>query len=284
MMYSFDSFFNQLTLVNYPPGYLGSFIINFLGCETEAYEKISKVHGQIGLQPNDEWAIVDYFVGGDRIKNHDLILEKLKLEYNDPEKALLYLISLLTHKSFVRKGKIVPYFANVFDDLYTDKLIPLSKEKVDNILFPYVKAHPYQSKVNVVDRSMFGVSLPWKDKIYCTFPEDKKWIPALLILHKHKFRHTKENLSNIVDSSYNQDNHPGYKILNTYDIIFKQDLTTLYNIYPDFELTEKRKELLDIATKVNNDILNKFDLTHTISYNTNIVAKESINAIYFNKK
>jgi hypothetical protein len=283
-MDSFDNFFSKLTLINYPPGYLGSFIINLLACETEGYKNLSNATVWTGLQSNQEWAILDYFVGGDTIKHHEDILDKLKLEFPDPDKALLYLIALLTHKRIVKNNYLPGYFSNVFNDLYTVDLKELANTEIDNILFPYTKSHPDQSSKNVVNRSMFGSTLPWKNKIYCVFPDDKKWIPVILLLHKRNFS-LKEPINDLLDFSYNYSNSlPDHKTINAYDIVFKQDLTSLYNVYPNFELTKKRKEILAIATKTNNDILNRFDLTHTISYNTSIIAKESINAIYFNKK
>lgn len=275
----FDNFFNKLTLVNYPPGYLGSFIINLLACETDAYKKLSNFRLWTGLQSNQEWAIVDYFMGGDRVKDHEQILDKLKLDFTDPNKALLYIIAVLTHKNFVKNNCLQPFFYKVFDDLYTKNLKDLFIDKIDGILFPYTKAHPYQPDLTVVDRSTFATTLPWKDKIYCNFPDDKKWIPAVLMLHKHK----KGNLYNLFDSAYSYNDLVDHKTINTYDIVFKQDLTTIYNIYPDFELTTKRKELLDIATKVNNDILKQFDLNHTTCYNTANIAKESIHDLCFDK-
>lgn len=276
----FDNFFNKLTLINYPPGYLGSFIINLLACETDAYKKLSNMKIWTGLQSNQEWAIADYFLGGDRIKDHEQILDKLKLDFLDPNKALLYIIAVLTHKSFIKNNCLQPNFYKVFDDLYTKTTKELVDNKINDILFPYTKAHPYQQEAKVVDRSTFASTLPWKNKIYCSFPDDKKWIPAVLISHKHN----KENLHQLIDSSYSHNNDlSDYKIINTYDIVFKQDLTTLYSIYPNFELTTKRKKLLDIATEVNNDILNKFDLNHTMCYNTSNVAKESIHDIYRNE-
>lgn len=173
-----------------------------------------------------------------------------------------------------------------------DELLSLIEHQIltSEIQFNYVKSHP--NWLTVID-SRYN-SLPWNKKIFCSWPANKEWIPFLLYFYKASFFTTVsskkpfidfEVVKHTVNSIISEDklildehcyevdiyNHvPEEEIVyvDMYKLIFENDVSDIFKIDPNFAMTDKKQEILDVAKNDCIEILRTFETPYTFDTDT----------------
>jgi hypothetical protein len=277
------------------PGFMGSFLGRFLLDDELANTPIKSKSKFLGH--NYEWAFNDrlatYLSFNENLAGtgFNKYTDYLKKNYTGIELhiAAMYLMAKLTQDDY-KNYKLAPDETTVA----YDRLPNISDEKIDelvnssfdyaNFYYPYIKTH-VNSNINFIN------SLDWKNKMFCDFPTEKAWIPALLHLYKLyicKKRYNDDGtltpdtlrqfrlFSNISYSptswNYNYMNDDfisnDYTKIDMYDLIFNRNTSQLSTIDSKFlnPISNSRIELLDLVKGHIEFICNDF-FKIPISYN-----------------
>lgn len=270
-MNKYEDFFSRLTLVSFQGGAMGSFLINFLTAEDpELYTKL-EYQTYFGLRTNQEWALLYYFQG---IQDLDIkVTNQLKEYYgkNYTQQTLYGYGRLIANLYKENKLSI----SAITSEFTFERFLELVREDYDSLLFPYVKNHLDLKDIQ-------EKNIPYKKKIYCSFPEGKQWIIYAFVLYKHHlykiFHNTQDfgyhigNVKNWI--RYHQDdilfdtipvNYTDHETLDMYELVFNKNLDGLRKIYPDFEPNELQLKLLDQAHDTSMSVLNDLKLSHELT-------------------
>ena len=294
-----DEFFKTQTLILWRPGYMGGFLMNLLGTENPYYTYMCGKN-QFGRMENMEWQHTDYFVN---------YFSYLPTEYNQIEalmsdiygkesskKNTAYLIAVIKHinESSLDKGNEKNIVCDILKNIKT-------KNDVDNLLrqlitknyFNSVKTHD-QWRV-ITDKNYH--SIPWKEKIYCYFTPEKEWLTFVLHFYKLSYYRTVKSKLPYYDESHILETTAdaiinnkelkldGYKPehnlypnmrkeefrhVDVYKLLFEDNGYTQLGI----DITEKQKDLIDKARQDTINILDLFELPHTLNLENTTVISE----------
>lgn len=270
------------------PGFMGSFLGRFLlDDELVNTPSISK---RKFLGHNHEWVFNDRLAtylcfneNATPTSDFKKYTDHLKKYYTGTELqvATIYLMAKLTQDDY-KNYKLSPDEITVGYDCLPD----VSSEKIDelvnssfdydNFYHPYIKTH-INNNIALID------SLDWENKILCTFPKEKAWIPALLHLYKiyiyrkkygedgkltpesqRRFQlFTQISVSptrwnyNYVDDDFIKSD---YTRIDMYDLIFNGNTSQLSTIDGKFlnPISNSRNELLDLVKGHIEYICNDF--------------------------
>jgi hypothetical protein len=281
------------------PGFMGSFLGRFL-LDDELVNTPDENKRKF-LGHNHEWVFNDrlatYLCFNENTVNTKYFkkyTDHLKKSYTGTELYLAtwYFMAKLTQDDY-KNYKLAPNEITVgwdcLPDISTEKIDELvnSSFDYDNFYQPYIKTH-INNNINLIN------SLEWKNKMYCTFPKEKAWIPALLHLYKiyvYKKSYTekevinKEHINrflmfkhitasptnwnlNYVDESFIKED---YTKIDMYDLIFNKNANRLAIIDSKFlnPLSASRLELLNMVQAHIEFICNDF-FKIPVSYNLEV--------------
>ena len=233
----------------------------------------------------------------------ELILDYMKTVYvtkygdNLGIKYYLYALAVI-RQSFLDTHGVYNYFLIVKDIIKRigfcddDELLSLIEHQIltSEIQFNYVKSHP--GWLTVKD-SRYN-SLPWNKKIFCSFPANKKWIPFLLHFYKLSFYKTVSSKKPFIDTEvvkhtvnsilaedklildelcdevdiYNHIPEEEIVYVDMYKLIFENDVSDIFKIDPNFAMTDKKQEILDLAKNDCIEILKTFETPYTFDTDT----------------
>ena len=259
------------------PGHMGAFLGRFL-IDDARPSSLDKDHYQIA---NFEWSWYDrvhVYMEVDRAANqphrHDFeqainILSKY-YQGNDLHAACMYVAAQHTFEKFTSRSIFNDVQSLSFNGIYTDEeIINMANRSFDfnyddDFYFPYLKSHIY-ANINLINQ------LPWRKKVICRFPKDKKWMPELLFFYK-KFYHWTLSLEYYLPKTFfsdienfigletgnfkehfyhsgSEDQLKDFIIIDIYDLIFNKNSQQLIQLEDKFEnpLSESRLNLLKKA-------------------------------------
>jgi hypothetical protein len=279
---------NYFTPIIWEAGHMGSFLENFLSPRSKLLTKYNKA---MGILPNHEWGYIDPFLNyfGSDFWKYNGYRTQLAKKYSGIElqeqiaTAIFYAnlkYSLLEKDHYQMYGN---------DDLLNPDSyqwdIPLTE--LTEQANPYMKFHLNQYLGNPITRNR---------AIFCTFPKSKTWLPFLLLLYKFSnSKRNKEllsslkNLKNITsldldDSFFTHYFTPAPKNAYKFDIyklIFENDLSQVYELYPDFKFDYFKKTQLALAKDTSIKILEKFDMCYTFRCDDNFTTGNMISMSKF---
>lgn len=269
------------------PGFMGSFLGRFLlDDELVNTPDISK---RKFLGHNHEWSFNDRLatcLGLIDITRNEGIFKKyidhLKKNYTGVALpvATMYLLAKLTENDY-KNYKLAPDQITVswehLPDISDEKIDELvnSSFDYDNFYHPYIKTH-INNNITLIN------SLDWENKIFCVFPKEKAWIPALLHLYKiyiyrkqydedgkldsdslRRFKLFTQMASSPTSWNYNYVDDfmtKDYTRIDMYDLIFNRNTSQLSTIDSKFlnPISNSRIELLDLVKGHIEFICNDF--------------------------
>jgi hypothetical protein len=288
-----DDFFQTQSLLIWNPGNMGAFLMNFLEASKPHYNAKLDLK-KLGMLESKEWQYSDYFMGYYNNSFHKYQpetfaelkrIEKIICDYYGKEnvgKYISYLIALLNQvvnnlTTFDIAVKSVP----VLKEIKTiQNLYMFLMQYIDDIKYNYVKLHPHHGIPN---------GIPWKEKIYCYFPENKDWMRFVLHFYKLSMYPTiksntpyyddsvifMEKVNAILNNSLvfvsdfigveNIRNDPTFTHVNIYDFLFKDGYTKLVN-----DMTPDQEKVLRLGKESTLEILDFFNLKHELELPGNV--------------
>lgn len=277
---------NNLTLVAWEPGHMGSFFGRLL-----LDDILIKRNIDIISKSNLEWKWQDRsdvhlgFLNKDESHQHFYIKEFVKNNYaeNDQLAAILHIIISCTLNS---NKDFVDYLQSPIIDfpVTNEELRELANTKIDfsNFEFPYIKTH-----MNPLRQLLTLSNMPFKKKVICRFPKNKTWLALLLVYYKHYWYYLDINQTKLdygvrkkilmTFSDQTTYNYQRLDYLNKtltdfveidmYDLIFNKNIGQLTKVDSrfNFGLTDSEEKLLEV---VKNDILSIckiFNVSHELT-------------------
>jgi hypothetical protein len=253
----------HLDLVFWPGGHFGAFFINLMNASQLTLQDKKYFNRS---DKNKEWAVVDYFSAyhySERLKLHRTLVNQLVDIYGDDwEQHYYYILYQYTYR----------YFTLNQGDFPDESIRNLSKEDILNLAdapFLGVSSPLKFTKCHEEDYFYTNDNIPWNNKIAVVLPKNKRWIAEIMLWYKHT-----TPLHVVISdlrkkTSYNDDQilQKNFKTVNIYDVVFNKDLTSIYNIFPNFNFTKKEERLRNIVNKDSLDILHHYGLDHTYEVN-----------------
>lgn len=289
------------------PGSMGSFFMRFI-------EDSNFKPDECRITENLEWENWDricqylykdhgYPYYEDYLNKH-LGLLKEKYTGDDYYAAFIYVVYQLTERAVQIYGKFSDHHLWLIplSDTY---ILELAESEplfdITNLKFTHLKLHLNTKGKPIVK------NLNWKTKLFCYFPENKIWLSDLLFYYKkHYYKIHKFNSNERDDWSYvleklvkyptlrsgfphSEFNDNSYININVYNLIFNNDTDQLLQVYPNFNLSDNQRTLLEL---VKNDIIyicNVFGLDHTLNIvqgqtNDSLKTPQMLNALAISQK
>jgi hypothetical protein len=282
-----EDFFKTQTLVNFIGGDMGSFMINFLSNTdyNSLPDPLPKIRFSYG--PSYEWNTMDYFLN--MVCVNDNVKALFKNYYKDEFAGnFLYYYACNVHDflSKYKKDRSVDFSSmisafteqlnNITEVPKNDRIVPL-----DELYFDHVKAHIFRFNSMLCED---GNNLPWKQKLFPYFPDNKIWLRDFLHVWKYSFYmvyHGTGYVNNTINSKYEfllnafynksiyfgrgyqlPDHMDLYDSIDMYKLIFMNDETELYTKIPNFIMTPYRQQLLNDARRQSLEIMDHLELNH----------------------
>jgi hypothetical protein len=297
-----DQIFNHFILIEFLPGNMGTFLSYFLTPDIKENSDINlSKSADDGMMANYEWKFSDafdgFFVSGDN-KYTDLVT-LLSKTYSAPDVYKVAALIIMNTKYYIMKNDITCDEKSRMDLMLEfaknpfDSKVQIPFDILKQISSRYIKTHPWKGYPGI--DKLFS-SVKWGNKVIrCEFPNEKSWIAFYLL--KYKFLNSNrdyakpvlDNLlaktSTLSDVSfirffcynkYKVDvyNTNEYFDFDIYDLVINKNLKQVYEIDPNFEFTETKKDMLELAHSSTIKILNYFNLDHRISIDTKTSVKQ----------
>jgi hypothetical protein len=234
---------------------------------------------QVGIQKNFEWKTFDYYM----VLQNDL--DDVTLKFSSYfglgwEKYYLYTIAvLMSHYQSTDNdvfGAKIQYTCDRLKNLTSpDQYI---NELIDKnyMYFPAIKCHSEHPKLEI----LLEDSIPWGNKLNLIFPPGKEWVQVLMLLWKHDFHNynnssfkgeflnsfisrIKSNEKTKLDYLTAKNIPSDCKTIDMYKLIFEKDVNQISSAIENFEITEDRLKLLDLAHTTSIKIINELGFDHT---------------------
>lgn len=274
-----DDFMSQLTLINYPPGHLGTFFSNFLMLDDPLYKKLVSIN-LFGKEPTNEWRAIEYNYMFFHESTYGKFISTMALDHLSELNSNNFKTLLFNIKNIVNK-KILDFVANNRTIHPVNLWESLSKEDFQNItnaetnmFLPYLRSHvKYDNLEKLLRMDRLYTEINVKQKIHCCFPKLKQWIPNLLLLDKHIVKSSRRSPASVkfykkffddkvtIGDFINETNFFDYQISNfdtvdMYDLVINKNINQARKVIGFEETNTKKSAVLQI----HNDVI------ETLSY------------------
>jgi hypothetical protein len=268
----------HLDLIFWPGGHFGAFFINLINASVLMPQDKEKKYF-VRLSKKKEWSIIDYFSAyhySDKLNLHRNLVKQLVDIYGDNwQPHYYYILYQYTYRYFTLNHGTCP----------DESILTLTKEdilKLADAPFLGVDSKLKFTKCHEHEYFYLNDNLSWNNKIAVMLPKNKRWIAEIMLGYKHT-----TPLHIVISdlrkkTSYNDDQilQKKFKTVNMYDVVFNKDLTSIYNIFPNFNFSNIEEKLWNAVNEDSIEILQQYGLEHTYEVNNQWELEKLVEKIY----